>query len=145
MPIKTFRGQIPDGGQETIPLHTIDGKTGYRIVKFQAIDDEPGEIEVEMVIKIYSVPQTAVNNTVDFNDQTLLGVALYANQGNQSIVSSEQVFFDNMIFNQDVYVTAFSWEGAPNCNYYIEMEQVKLDLNESTVATLQDMRNTDSS
>jgi len=137
---KTFRGQIADGGQDRINLHTNDGKTGYRIVKFQAIDDEPGELEVEMVVKIYSVPQTTVNNTVNFSDQTLLGIVLYANQGNQSVVSSEAVIFDNMIFNQDIYVTAFSWEGSPKCNYYIELEQISLDLNEATVATLQSIR-----
>ena len=141
MPIKTFRGQIADGSQDRIILHTNDGKMGYRIKKFQVIDDEPGETEVEIVTKIYSVPQTTVDNTVNFSDQTLLGVVLYANQGNQSVVSTEAIIFDSMIFNQDIYVTAFSWEGTPNCNYYIELEQVKLDLNENTVATLKDIRN----
>jgi hypothetical protein len=96
---------------------------------------------VECVAKLYSVAPAAVDNTVNFSDQTLLGVALYANQGNQSVVSSEVIIFDNMTFNQDIYVTAFSWEGTPNVNYYIELEQVKLDLSESTVATLKDIRN----
>ena len=30
--------------------------------------------------------------------------------------------------------------GSEKNNYYIELEQVKLDLNEATVATLKDMR-----
>jgi len=43
-----------------------------------------------------------------------------------------------MTFNQDVYVTAATDESI---NYYIEMEQVKLALDENTVATLKDIRN----
>jgi hypothetical protein len=30
--------------------------------------------------------------------------------------------------------------GSEDCNYYLELEQIKLDLNQSTVATLKDMR-----
>jgi hypothetical protein len=142
--IITIRGQLADGGQDTIALHTRDGSMGYRITKFQVIDDEPGENEVEITCKIYSVKQTTVNNTVNFSDNTLLGVAVYANQGSQSIVSSEQVIFDRMVFNQDIHITGFSWESDPNINYYIELEQMKLDLNENTVVTLKDIRNTNS-
>jgi hypothetical protein len=45
-----------------------------------------------------------------------------------------------MTFNQDIFITLGSQSGA-SCNYYIELEQVKLDLNENTVATLKDIRN----
>jgi len=38
--IKTFRGKIADDTQDTINLHTNDGKTGYRITKFQAMTGE---------------------------------------------------------------------------------------------------------
>jgi len=139
--IKTFRGQIPDDGQDTIVLHTNDGTTGYRIKNFQIIDDEPGELEVEIVAKIYSVPQYTIDNTLNFSDQTLLGMAFYCNQGNSAVVSSEVIIFDNMTFNQDIYVTVSSLEGNPKVNYYLELEQVKLDLSENTVATLKDIRN----
>ena len=142
--IITIRGRMEDGGQDTVALHTRDGSTGYRIKKFQIIDDEPGENEVEITCKIYSVKQTVVNNTVNFGDNTLLGVAVYANQGSQSIVSSEQVIFDRMVFNQDIHITGFSWESDPNINYYIELEKMKLDLNENPVVTLKDIRNTNS-
>jgi len=142
MSIKTFRGLLNDGSQTRIRLKHIDGKTGYRIKKLQAIDDEPGEVEVEMVVKIYSIEQTAVDNTVNFSDPTLLGVAVYANQGNQSVVSSEQVIFDTTIFNQDIFVTAFSWEGSPGCNYYLELETISLDDVEATAVILKNFRNT---
>ena len=32
MVVKTFRGQLEDGGQDHIRLQTIKGKVGYRIV-----------------------------------------------------------------------------------------------------------------
>ena len=138
--IKTFRGQFADGGQDRIRLQTIKGKVGYRIVKFKIIDDEPGEIEVEMVGKIYTQEQDTVDNTVNFSDSTLLGVALYANQGNQSVVSSEVIIFDRSIVNQDIFITGFSWEGAPFFNYYLELEVIPLDDAGAEYTTLKDMR-----
>ena len=51
------------------------------------------------------------------------------------------VTFDGEIFNQDIFVTHVDTEGALECNYYIELEQMALDLNEQTVATLKDIRN----
>ena len=52
------------------------------------------------------------------------------------------IVFDNMKFNQDIFVTNVDG-GAENraINYYIELEQVKLRLDENTVATLKDIRN----
>ena len=49
MTIKTFRGLLADGGQDTIVLHTNDGSTGYRIVKFQLMPDAPGTVEHELM------------------------------------------------------------------------------------------------
>ena len=48
--------------------------------------------------------------------------------------------FDNTIVNQDIYITHSDIVGTTPCNYYLELEQVKLDLNENTVATLKDIR-----
>ena len=47
-----------------------------------------------------------------------------------------------MKFNQDIFVTCDTGStSGESCNYYIELEQIKLDLNENTVATLKDIRN----
>jgi len=140
--IKTFRGLLPSGTQDTIVLHTNDGKTGYRIVKFQVIGNEPGEEHLESTVKIYKVSQTTVDNTVDFSSQILLGVAYYQDRHEINYLSSMDVIFDKEIFNQDIYITHAETDGsnAP-INYYLELEQVSLDLNESTVATLQSIRN----
>ncbi len=50
------------------------------------------------------------------------------------------VVVDNKIINQDIFITLRCHNAAASLNYYIELEQVKLDLNEATVATLKDMR-----
>jgi len=140
MPIKTFRGLIADNTTDTITLHTNDGSIGYRIVKFQGISNTPGDGDTEAILKIYKVPQTAITATVDFSDNTLLGVN-YTAQDAALQVTSETIIFDNEIFNQDIYITHFARTGGIAANYYIELEQIKLDLNENTVATLKDIRN----
>jgi len=138
--IKTFRGLIADGATDIVVLHTNNGSVGYRIVKFQAIPEEPGQAIGEHTVKIYKVSQTTALSTIDFSDNTLLGVvSISTHSGN--LLFNETIIFDGEIFNQDIYVTHVDKAGSAQCNYYIELEQVKLDLSESTVATLKDIRN----
>jgi hypothetical protein len=141
MPIKTFRGLIADGAIDIVSLHTNNGSIGYRIVKMQVMHAEPGEQNAEHTIKVFSVPQTTATNAVDFSDNTLLAVAHIADHSDIAYALDTIVVFDNMTFNQDIYVTHEDTRGALPCNYYIELEQVKLDLDENTVATLKDIRN----
>ena len=50
--IKSYKGSLPDGGQDRIRLATIKGKVGYRIVKFQIIAEEPfGGANSEHLVK----------------------------------------------------------------------------------------------
>jgi len=141
--IKTFRGQIADNRQDTIVLHTNDGSMGYRIVKFQIIPKEPFDKDQESVVKIYKVSQSSIDTLIDFSDNTLLAVAITTNENivGTGYMMPMQIIFDREIFNQDIYVTHRDQDNAEVCNYYIELEQVKLDLSESTVATLKDIRN----
>ena len=139
--IKTFRGLIADGAQDSIALHTNDGSMGYRIVKFQIISNDPNSVAAESVMKIYKVSQSTVTDTFDFSDNTLLAGAYFSNSDNPAYTADMQVIFDNEIFNQDIYVTNTGVSSAQTMNFYIELEQMKLDLNEQTVATLKDIRN----
>jgi len=139
--IKTFRGLIADGGQDTINLHTNDGKTGYRIVKFQLMPPDPTDENIENVTKVYSASQISVTDDIDFTDQTLLAAGFHKNASIGNYSADQIVVFDNTIFNQDIYVTTKSDDTADKMNYYIELEQISLDLNEATVATLQSIRN----
>ena len=139
--IKSFRGLIKDNGIDTINLHTNDGSLGYRITKLQIISSTPGTVATEHTIKIFKIPQTTATGPIDLSDQTLLAVAYVENGSSAGNMQPEVIIFDNEIFNQDIYVTHVDENGATPCNYYIELEQVKLDLSENTVATLKDIRN----
>ena len=140
MPIKSFRGLLADDTQETIHLHTNTGSTGYRIVKFQVMAPD-ANTNVEAVMKIYKIKQATNTSDVDFSDNTLLAAALINDTTDRNYMPIPIVTFDNEIFNQDIYVTNKGQDNPSPVNYYIELEVVKLDLNENTVATLKDIRN----
>jgi len=142
--ILSYRGLLADGGQDTILLSTQKGEVGYRITKFELFPYQPGQgsNETESVFKIYSVEQSAVDRIVDFSDNTLLGAGFVNNY-----TSAEQypvavtTVFDQKIFNQDIYVTHENGHSdAVACNYYLELEIIKLDESQAMVATLSDIR-----
>ena len=53
--IKSFKGQIADGGQETIRLGTIRGEIGYRIKKYAIIPSDPANTSNESIVKVFTV------------------------------------------------------------------------------------------
>jgi len=140
MPIKSFRGKLADATQDRIYLSTNTGSMGYRIKKLELFASDP-TADNENIVKIFSVEQTTTSTAVDFSDQTLLVVAMWTNSATSYFHPNDQiVIFDNTTFNQDIYISHRSSQGGNPVNYYIELEQVKLDKNESTVVTLKDMR-----
>jgi len=142
MTIKTFRGLIVDGGQDTIVLHTNNGSQGYRITKFEIIPEKPGATDHRFVVKIYKTQQTVIDAEINFSNQVLLAAGdVSDNAASHYPTSTHGIIFDQEIFNQDIYVTAKDLDTGESINYYIELEQIKLDLNENTVATLKDIRN----
>ena len=145
MPIKSFRGQLTNNEIRKIFLHTTTGSTGYRIKKMQIFTAKPGIGDVDHVVQLFTVEPTTASADVDFENQTLLGAAFLredADAANITARMSDIAVFDNITFNQDIYVTLKNArDNAKDCNFYIELEQVKLDLNENTVATLKDIRN----
>ena len=148
MIIKSFRGLIADGGQETIHLHTNTGSTGYRIVKFEIFPNKPGTESSESTVQIFKIEQSSVSTTaaeVNFSDNTLIGSAFYAKSAGVDNADKQVTIFDNEIFNQDIFVTHTDTASTQAVNYYIELEQIKLDITENTVATLKDIRNIEAS
>jgi len=140
--IKTFRGLMADGAQDTVVLHTNNGKTGYRIVNLQVMTAAPFTESEEHILKIYKISQTTIDGVVDFSDQTLLATAIInSHSSGYSSPSIPVIVFDRDIVNQDIFITHVDVQSTKALNYYIELEQIKLDLNESTVATLQSIRN----
>ena len=141
--IISFRGQLDMDVQETIPLSTIKGLIGYKIKKFQIMSATPGVGDVEFVAQIYKTLEASnINKTPDFSNNRLLAAVYYQDDSSASHSSSTEVIFDNEKFNQDIYINITSPIAASiRCNYYMELEQMSLDLNESTMATLKDIRN----
>ena len=140
MGVKTYRGLLADGGQDHIRLQTIKGKVGYRIVKFQAIARTPGSAGQESTLKLYKSEQTTINNTVDFSDSDLLGTVIWLKSANIAYADTQAVIFDNEIFNQDIYVTHFESDQSYPCNYYLELEVIRLTDSDAEFTTLKDIR-----
>jgi len=142
--IVSFRGQLDMGVQEMIPLSTIKGLIGYKVKKFQIMSASPGTGNIEMIGQIYKTLESSnVNSTPNFSNNRLLGVALYHDgAANDTTHFMATTIFDNEKFNQDIYINITDATGSTiRGNYYIELEQMSLDLNEQTVATLKDIRN----
>ena len=137
--IKSFRGLLADDGVDTIHLHTNTGTTGYRIKKFEIMPSKIGVAHQNAVVQIFSIPEGVPSTTIDFSNNTLLAAARYVDRVN--VEMSESTIFDNMTFNQDIYVEYKDADAATEINYYLELEMVKLSLTENTVATLKDIRN----
>ena len=143
MVTKSFRGKMADDSVDTITLHTNDGSTGYRLTKFQVMPVN-ADTNVETTMAIYKIPQTAASTDVDFSNSSLLAAAIYTTSSSNLYNPEPIIIFDNEIFNQDIFITIKGSTAAQAAmNYYIELEQIKLDLNENTVATLKDIRNID--
>ena len=142
--IKTYRGKLNIGEQEKIHLSTNDGLTGYRINKFQIISSAPGAAGAneELVAQIFLTDQTgSIAATVDFSNADLLAVAYMETVAGAQEGLTTTVIFDQETFNQDIFVNITDASGGTTpCNFYIELEQFKLDLNTSTYHTLKNIR-----
>jgi len=137
--IKTFRGSLLNNEEDTVLLHTNNGEMGYRIVKFELM---PGVVTSDIIsmVKINKV-STATTSAIDFNDQRLLAAGVIRAGNLISETHTSITVFDQEVFNQDIYVNCKNLDANVAINYYIELEQVRLDLDENTAATLKDIRN----
>jgi hypothetical protein len=134
----SFKGKLDDGEIETITLHTINGKTGYRITKFQIFPETPN-VNQESLVCIFKKPQTAAASTVDFSDSTLLASGLYVAR-ESNLTQDLEVVFDNEVVNQDIYITHTEGESTRAINYYMELEVMAISDIQSTQLTLKSLR-----
>jgi len=140
MVVKTYRGLLASGDQEKIPLSTKDGSVGYRIIKFELIPKAPGTVQAENTVKIYNEEQATVDGTINFSDNSLLGAGYFLHQSSATLPYFSIVIFDKEVFNQDVFITCNEPLGGREINYYIELEQMKLDQTQNMSATLKAIR-----
>ena len=140
--ILSYRGLLASSAQETILLSTKKGEVGYRIIKFQLMPEKPGTTDYEHIAKLWKDPQSTIDEAIDFSDNRLLGAAYTEGGAATNFIGNPlTVIFDQEIFNQDIYITQFDAKSALPCNYYLELEVIKLDESQAMVATLKDIRN----
>ena len=137
----SYKGKLNDGLQDKIQLATLNGKTGYRIVKFQIISPSPGTNTCELLAKVFTKDQTGrITNTVDFTNSELLATA-YFSIASTTYTTGGTIIFDNEITNQDIYVTATDNSGNTIAtNYFLELEKVDLSDLQATQLTLKNIR-----
>ena len=126
--IHSFRGLLADGGQDKIRIQGPVGAIAWRIIKFQIMGETPYEVaNAEHIMKIYKEEQSSVTNTINFTDNALLGVSiLNSASAGYTNPSTPVIIFDIEIFNQDIYITHIETTSSVSCNYYIELEEVKV-------------------
>ena len=143
MKVKSFKGKLADGEEKKIRLSTNRGLTGYKIKKFQLMTSLPGAgSDYASTVKLLTqtLNGSAPDSVVDFDSDLILAVAFLSGDSATPNNYLESIIFDNVTFNQDIFISHNDTYSNQAVNYYIELEQMKLDVNESTVATLKDMR-----
>jgi len=136
--IISYKGMIASTGTERLRLKTNNGKVGYKITKFEIMPNNSNN-NFETTVKIYSTKQNQGDVFVDFSDSTLLAAA-FSGLISGGYAGSQTIIHDNVIFNQDIYVTAEDASGSQATNYYIELEAISLNDVEATMVTLQNLR-----
>jgi len=146
MTIKTFRGSLTDPAQITIRLSTAQGQIGYRIRKLQVMPvDIDGTSTHEDSVQIWTREQAAIVDDINFNNSELIAAAYYLRTSTgggtpATATSYDTIIIDNIVINQDIYLTYASGQSGQQLNYYIELEVMNLSENEAAVSTLKDIR-----
>ena len=115
---------------------------GYRIIKFEVFPNLPGTTDVEDLMQVFLNEQTSVPTvapSVDFTSSDLLAAAFVSGNAATQIQGIITIF-DNVVFNQDIFVTHTDAVAAKACNYYIELEVIPLTDHAAEFTTLKDIR-----
>ena len=87
----SYKGILPVGEQAEINLRTINGKVGYKIVKFRILGNKPGVGNSEYVGQVFKTDQDgSITNFVDFSNSDLLAVS-YHKEGSGTAESFETI------------------------------------------------------
>jgi len=130
--VHSFRGLLGDADQRKIRIQGQLGDRAWRIIKFSILSYSPGDANSEHIVKIFREDQSnslvASSAKIDFADDTLLAAAYNKDSASDSSGAyyTPSVIFDNALFVRNIYVTHTDNVGAVSCNYYIELEEVKL-------------------
>ena len=129
--VHSFRGLLTDvdgGNQNKIRIQGSVGAIAWRITKFQLMLETPYDTDAgENIVKIFREEQSSITATVNFEDDELLAAAIINNSttGYQN-PSIPIIVFDNALFVRNIWITNFDNQSTLSCNYYIELEEVKV-------------------
>jgi len=142
MSIVTFQGKLNIDQEKELFLRTQNGKTGYKIIKFQIISTTPGVDSHELVGKITSAPDPNVGPTIDLSNSEVLAVAYHTDLGNANVATSDSIIIDNQVINQNIFVQIGNANPSVTipANYYIKLEKMVLSDLQSTQITLKNLR-----
>ena len=124
--VHSFRGLLIDGDQRKIRIQGPVGAIAWRITKFQSLPASPFNTTQESVTKIYREEQTTIDGAVNFDDDELLGVAVFKQHDTTNYMAYDSVVFDNALFSRNIFVTNYDAATGESMNYYIELEEVKV-------------------
>jgi len=127
--VHSFRGMLEDTGQRKIRIQGPVGDRAWRVTKFQTVSNQntAGGVSGEHWVMIWREEQATVSSTtpnINFENDELLGVNWSPNNAERPFANA--IIFDNALFSRNIYVTHMDIGGSESCNYYIELEEVKL-------------------
>ena len=139
MPIKSFKGQLSNGDIDRIYLATNNGRTGYRIVRFEMMAATYTTGDSVGMMKVLKESR-ATTTTVDFSDTELLAAGILRIGNLVSETATTISIFDREIINQDIFINLKNFDADVAINYYIELEVIPLNSNSAEYTTLKDIR-----
>ena len=97
---------------------------------------------IEYIGKITKKTDPNITAVVDLTDDNVMAVAYYVDNNSTAVPPNDTIIIDNAVTNQDIFVNIVDAAGGSiSCNYYIELEKIKLSDIEATQLTLRNLRN----
>jgi hypothetical protein len=122
----SFRGLLADGGQDKIRIEGATGEIAWRITKLQIISNNMNE-DAEHIVQVFREEQSSISNLYNFNEEELLGAAFLRVNKTAPGTNISTIVFDNTLFVRNIWITHDDVGGSSvSCNYYIELEEVKV-------------------
>ena len=127
----SFRGLLTAGKQGKIRIEGATGEIAWRLTKFSIIQKSPGASgsDNESLVQIWREEQSDPTvTTINFDNDELLGVAYATNNPtSEQNPMNLRIIFDNALFVRNLWITYADVRGVDDpCNYYIELEEVKV-------------------
>ena len=114
---------------EQIRLTGIKAGKGFKVVKLSIIPERPLTDSNEALVKLHTNIPTSINSNVDFDDASILAVALYSNKDDSTYYPDDQVIIidSERVVNSDIYLSYNNpTTSGRYINYMLELEEVKL-------------------